>query len=152
MAGKGRASVSELYPEVECRNGLSGQAWVRDHLGFREVHRSWTNWTACKYRGGYQVCFHAAPPHCARHHVAWQAHPKATQRTTLLGTREAPERPERTNWTACEAPGRQEKTNWTAWEAPERHQGDQKCKELSSQITASIFWKKNAAQKYRHRF
>ena len=68
------------------------------------------------------------------------------------GTREAPERPERTNWTAYEAPGRQEKTNWTAWEAPERHQGDQKCKELSSQITASIFWKKNAPKKYRHRF
>ena len=55
---------------------------------------------------------------------------------SLGGTREAPGRQERSNWTACEAPGRhqggrkgpfwtaceapgrQERTNWIAWEAP----------------------------------
>ena len=41
---------------------------------------------------------------------------------SLGGTRDAPGRQERTNWTACKAPGRQERTNWTASEAPGRHQ------------------------------
>ena len=45
---------------------------------------------------------------------------------SLRGTREAPGRQERTNWTAWEAPGRQERTNWTACEAPGRHQGGRK--------------------------
>ena len=56
------------------------------------------------------------------------------------GTREAPGRQERINWTACEAPGkhqggrkgpigtreapgRQERINWTACEAPGRRKG-----------------------------
>ena len=38
---------------------------------------------------------------------------------SLGGTREAPGRQDRINWTACEeAPGRQERAIWTAWEAP----------------------------------
>ena len=45
---------------------------------------------------------------------------------SLQGTREAPGRQERTNWTACEAPGRQERINWRAWAAPGRHQGGRK--------------------------
>ena len=48
---------------------------------------------------------------------------------SLRGTREAPGRQERTNWTlpgTREAPGRQERANWAAWEAPGRHQGGRK--------------------------
>ena len=41
---------------------------------------------------------------------------------SLGSTREAPGRPERTNWTTCEAPGRQERINWTACEAPGRQE------------------------------
>ena len=45
---------------------------------------------------------------------------------SLRGTREAPGKQERTNWTDCEAPGRQERTNWTACEAPGRYQEGRK--------------------------
>ena len=123
---------------------------------------------------------------------------------SLSGTREAPGKQERTNWTACKAPGRHQggrKGPPGPFGRPGRRQGDtreagrdhldslggtreagkdqldslrgtrekthllhalpttkpaelkllpllvHKCEELNNQITASIFWKKNAQEK-----
>ena len=110
-----------------------------------------TNWIACKYQGGTREagkdqldilrCTREAPGRQERTTLRHQRGTRETRKDqldSLRGTREAP--------------GRQERTNWTAWEAPERHQGGQKCKELNNQITASIFWKKNAPRQDRHRY